>query len=57
MNDVMTSSQRADALEEKMMQELSEAIAVKSRLFLLADGDFSRPTAPRCKRRGRARRC
>ena len=37
MNDVMTASQRADALEEKMMQELNEAIIVKSRLFMLAD--------------------
>jgi hypothetical protein len=43
MNDVMTSSQRADALEEKMMRELDQAIAVKSRLFLLADADFAMP--------------
>jgi hypothetical protein len=43
MNDAMTLSERADALEHKMMQELNEAIAVKSRLFLLADGDFSMP--------------
>src|SRR5665213_1272642 len=43
MNDVMTSSERADALEHKMMQEMNEAIAVKSRLFLLADGDFAMP--------------
>jgi hypothetical protein len=40
MNDVMTLSQRADALEHKMMQEL-DCIIVKSRLFNLADGDQS----------------
>jgi hypothetical protein len=40
MNDVMTLSQRADALEHKMMQEL-DCIIVKSRLFDLADGDQS----------------
>jgi hypothetical protein len=43
MNDAMTLSQRADALEHKMMRELDEAIIVKSRLFLLADGDMSMP--------------
>jgi hypothetical protein len=43
MNDTMTLSQRADALEAEMMRELDEAIIVKSRLFLLADGDQSMP--------------
>src|SRR5580700_12195007 len=43
MNDVMTSTERADALEHKQMQELNEAIAVRSRLFLLADGDMAMP--------------
>jgi HD domain len=38
MNDAMTLSERADALEHGMMQEL-DAIVVKSRLFNLADGD------------------
>jgi len=39
----MTLAERADALEHKMMRELDQAIAVKSRLFNLADGDFSMP--------------
>ena len=43
MNDVMTATQRADALEDKMMQELNQAIIVKSRLFMLADADMSFP--------------
>jgi len=43
MNDLMTASQKMDALEDKMMQELENAIAVRSRLFLLADGDFAMP--------------
>ena len=32
MNDMMTLSQRADALEEKMSQEL-DYIVIKSRLY------------------------
>lgn len=43
MNDTLTAEQRADALEHKMMRELDEAIIVKSRLFMLADADFSFP--------------
>jgi hypothetical protein len=42
MNDAMTLSERADALERKMMREL-DAIIVKSRLFKLADADFAMP--------------
>ena len=38
MNDVMTLSQKADALEEKMAREL-DYIVIKSRLYQLADGD------------------
>jgi hypothetical protein len=44
MNDAMTLSERADALERKMMQDL-DAIIVKSRLYALADGDLSMPNA------------
>jgi hypothetical protein len=43
MNDIMTASEKADALEHKMMEELTEKIAVRSRLFLLADGDMTMP--------------
>ena len=50
MNDVMTPSQRADALEDKMMEDLENAIAVKSRLFLLADGDFAMPNGAALQR-------
>ncbi len=50
MNDVMTPSQRADALEHKMMQDLENAIAVKSRLFLLAEGDFRMPNGAQLQR-------
>src|SRR3954462_9066409 len=42
MNDVMTLSQKADALEEKMSREL-DYIVIKSRLYTLADGDLSPP--------------
>ena len=42
MNDVMTPSQRADALEEKMAREL-DYIVIKSRIYTLADGDMSPP--------------
>ena len=45
MNDTLSLSERADALERKMMQEL-DAIIVKSRLFMLADGDLSMPNGP-----------
>ena len=47
MNDVMTASQKADALEHTMMQDLENAIIVKSRLFLLADADFAMPNGAR----------
>ncbi len=40
MNDVMTLSQRADALEEKMSQEL-DYIVIKSRLYSMAEADMS----------------
>jgi hypothetical protein len=43
MNDNLTMAQRAEALEHKMIRELDEAIIVKSRLFMLADADFSFP--------------
>jgi hypothetical protein len=38
MNDVMSLSQKADALEKQMSDEL-DLIVVKSRLYQLADGD------------------
>lgn len=38
MNDVMSLSQKADALEKKMSDEL-DLIVIKSRLYQLADGD------------------
>ena len=38
MNDTMTLSQRADALEQRMSDEL-DYIVIKSRLYTLADGD------------------
>ena len=40
-----------------MMQELDEAITVKSRLFLLADGDFAMPNGAALQASSRARRC
>ena len=40
MNDTMTLSQRADALEEKMSREL-DYIVIKSRLYSMAEGDMS----------------
>jgi len=43
MNDTLTVAQRAEALEAKAIRELDEAIIVKSRLFMLADADFSWP--------------
>src|SRR5229473_6721118 len=38
MNDAMTLSQRADALEQKMSDEL-DYIVIKSRLYSMADAD------------------
>ena len=43
MNDTLTVAQRAEAMEAKAIRELDEAIIVKSRLFLLADAEFSMP--------------
>ena len=40
MNDTMTLSRRADALEEKMSREL-DYIVIKSRLYSMAEGDMS----------------
>jgi hypothetical protein len=45
MNDAVSLSERADALERRMMRELDAAIYVKSRLFMLADGDMSTPNS------------
>ena len=42
MNDAMTLSQRADALEEQMSREL-DYIVIKSRIYSLAEGDMSPP--------------
>ena len=42
MNDAMTLSQRADALEQRMSEEL-DYIVIKSRLYSLAEGDMSPP--------------
>src|SRR5712675_638216 len=42
MNDTMTLSQRADALEQQMSDEL-DYIVIKSRLYSLADADMSPP--------------
>src|SRR6266446_1844336 len=39
MNDAMTPSQRADALEEKMSRELDH-IVIKSRLYSMAEGEM-----------------
>ena len=39
MNDTMTLSQRADALEAKMAQDL-DYIVIKSRLYSMAEGDM-----------------
>ena len=39
MNDTQTLSQRADALEDKMSQEL-DYIVVKSRLYSMAEADM-----------------
>ena len=42
MNDTMTLSQRADALEEQMSREL-DYIVIKSRLYSMAEGDMGPP--------------
>ena len=42
MNDAMTLSERADALEAKMAREL-DYIVIKSRLYSLAEGDMRPP--------------
>src|ERR1051325_9543566 len=42
MNDAMTLSQKADALEEQMAREL-DYIVIKSRIYSLAEGDMSPP--------------
>ena len=42
MNQTMTLSQRADALEAKMAREL-DYIVIKSRLYSMAEGDMSPP--------------
>ena len=41
MNDAMTLSQRADALEEQMSREL-DYIVIKSRLYSMAEGIWAR---------------
>jgi len=40
VNDTMSLSQRADALEAKMAREL-DYIVIKSRLYSMAEGDMS----------------
>src|ERR1700688_2406935 len=42
MNDAMSLSQRADALEERMSREL-DLIVIKSRLYSMAEGDMGPP--------------
>src|SRR6516165_11913037 len=44
-----TLSERADALEEKMMHELGERIATKSVLFGIADGKVAMDSGPTLK--------
>lgn len=46
MNADMSLAERADALEHKMMQELDQAIYVKSHLFNLAEGKIDAPNNP-----------
>jgi hypothetical protein len=50
MNDAMTATERADALEDTMMEDLENAIGVKSRLFLLAEADFTMPNGAKLQR-------
>src|SRR6266699_402687 len=45
----LTLSERADELEEQMMHELGERIAVKSTLFNIADGKVEMPNGPALK--------
>jgi len=45
----LTLSERADELEEQMMHELGERIAVKSTLFNIADGKVEMPSGPALK--------
>ena len=57
MNDTMTLSQRADALEEKMSRDL-DYIVIKSRLYSMAEGDMRpAPNANALMRRIRTRVC
>src|SRR5262252_2343662 len=42
MNDTMTLSQRADALEAEMAREL-DYIVIKSRIYSMAEGDMGPP--------------
>src|SRR5215469_2801875 len=42
VNDTMSLSQRADALEAEMAREL-DYIVIKSRLYSMAEGDISPP--------------
>ena len=44
-----TLSERADALEEKMMHDLGEHIATRSTLFHLADGEIAMDSGPALK--------
>ena len=44
-----TLSERADELEEHMMHELGERIAVKSTLFSIADGKVEMASGPALK--------
>ena len=46
----LTLSERADELEEQMMHELGERIAVKSTLFNIADGKVEMPSGPALKK-------
>ena len=50
MNDLMTASQKADALEDRLMDDLQDAIGVKARLYLLAEGDFTMPNGAALQR-------
>ena len=56
-DDVQTLSQRADALEEKMSQEL-DYIVIKSRLYSVAEADFGpQPNAAAIMAKIRTRAC
>jgi hypothetical protein len=48
-NTSMSLSERADELEEKMMNDLNERIATKSSLFYLGDGKVEMPSGPALK--------